>query len=127
MNKSPNSQLELIKKSFGIEDWDSLLSSSNRHVTILSKAIPPMTQRKRWYEGGSPDWVLVENLLRGSMRDIWPNPSAIEIKVSERLNDFNYEYLELYGWSYKHDVWLSRYEKFLDAVSTNTLKPTNTY
>lgn len=127
MNKSTNFQLELIKKSFGIEDLDSLLSSSNRHITILSKVRPSITNTKCWYEGGKPDWILAENLLSGRMKDIWPNPSAIEIKVSERLNDFIHEYLELGGWCIKHDVWLSRYEEFLRAVSTNTLKPTNTY
>jgi hypothetical protein len=121
MNKLPNLQLELIKKSFGIVDWDSLLSASDRHIVILSKAIPPMLKESSWYEGGKPDWILVKNLLSSSMQGVWPNSTKFEIEISERLNQFIDDYLGLGGWSIQHEFWLSRYEKLINAVYSNRL------
>jgi hypothetical protein len=114
-------QLEQIKNAFGIDDWDSLLKSSHRHMVILSKAIPPMLKELSWYEGGKSDWILVKNLLGGSMQDIWPNSTKFEMEISDRLSKFIESYLALGGWSIQHEDWLSRYEKFILAVHSNRL------
>lgn len=117
----PNMQLEQIKNAFGIDDWDALLASSDRHIVILSKGIPPMSKESSWYEGGKPDWILVKNLLGGHMQDVWPNSTNFEIEISERLNQFIDDYLGFGGWAIQHEVWLSRYEKFINAVYSNRL------
>jgi hypothetical protein len=114
-------QLEQIKNAFGIDNWNALLASSDRHIVILSKAIPPMLKELSWYENGKPDWILVKNLLGGSMQDVWPNSTKSEIEISERLNQFIDDYLGLGGWAIQHEVWLSRYENFINAVYSNRL------
>lgn len=114
-------QLEQIKNAFGIDDWNTLLASSDRHIVILSKGVPPMLKESSWYEGGKPDWILVRNLLGGSLQDVWPNSTKIEIEISERLNKFIDDYLGLGGWAIQHQVWLSRYEKFINAMYSNRL------
>ncbi len=114
-------QLEQIKKAFGIDNWNALLASSDRHIVILSKGIPPMSKESSWYEGGKPDWILVKNLLGGHMQNVWPNSTNFEIEISERLNKFIDDYLGLGGWAIQHEVWLSRYEQFINAVYSNRL------
>ena len=114
-------QTEQIKNAFGIDDWDALLASSDRHIVILSKGIPPMSKESIWYEGGKPDWILVKNLLGGHMQDVWPNSTNFEIEISERLNQFIDDYLGLGGWAIQHEVWLSRYEQFINAVYSNRI------
>jgi hypothetical protein len=114
-------QLEQIKNAFGIDDWDSLLKSSQRHMVILSKAIPPMLKELSWYQGGKPDWIVVKNLLGGSMHDVWPNSTEFEMEISDRFSKFIDSYLGLGGWSIQHEDWLIRYEKFIHAVHSNRL------
>ncbi len=80
-----------------------------------------MLKELSWYEGGKSDWILVKNLLGGSLQDVWPNSTKFEIEISERLNKLINDYLELGGWAIQHNVWLSRYEKFVNAVCLNGL------
>lgn len=122
MDWHKSSSVVKIKTALGINDWDALLTSDNRHNVILSKVIPPMLTSLHWIDGGKPDWTLALRLFRGDMSDIWSPSTEYEIKIADKLDAIILEYLEFGGWCAQHDVWVKRYQNFISAVSQNRLK-----
>lgn len=124
MSRSQETQLDQIKKAFGINNWDALLADPNRHNIILSKASPLMLKELQWYEGGKADWTLAYGLLSGNemYNFAWSNLTQYEIQIAEKLNILIYEYLEFGGWLETSDIWQKRYKRFIAAVSINRLE-----
>lgn len=121
MDGHKSSLVVRIKTALGIDDWDALLASDNRHNVILSKVIPPMLTSQHWICGGVPDWMLALRLFKGKMSDIW-SPTTYEVEIAEKLDAFIHEYLEFGGWCTQHEVWVKRYQNFIIAVKLNRLK-----